>query len=214
MKTFQRENQSSLLFYRNYLHFLGLIISRRFCAVGDLWKLQVSPHMLSEISLKTSVGPAWTPDFISKCNAMQCSAAASLKFCFRRNNFLSHGSFVCTKVCFSISVGSLIPCFCCWGGNEGAAGNSGNWIFYYYFRNIPLIEERAVLYTDGIPKHAEAHLPEIKIIVTLKLIGSWVESVTSHKRERLQCLQRVIQFGQSAAITGEPEVHWLSFRSV
>lgn len=109
---------------------------------------------------------------------MQCSAAASWKFCFRKRTFLSHCSFACTKFCFSLSVGSLIPRFCCWGGNEGAAGNSGNWTFYYYFRNIPLIEQqRAVLYTDVIPKRAEAYLSEIKITVKLKLISFWVESI-------------------------------------
>lgn len=201
MKTFQRENQSSLLFYRNYLRFLGLIISRRFCAVEDLWKLQVSPHMLSESSLKTSAGPAWTLDFISKCNAMQCSAAASWKCCFRKNTFLSHCSFVCTKGCFSLSVGSLIPCFCCWGGNEGAAGNSGNWIFYYYFRNIPLIEQqRAVFYTDVIPKRAEAHLPEIKIIVKLKLIHSWVESIHHIKGKRYNAYDERYSYRRTRSI--------------
>lgn len=95
---------------------------------------------------------------ISSANAVEC-----WKVCSRKSTLLLHCSFVCTKGCYFLPVGSFLPCFCCWGGNEGAAGNSGNWIFYYYFRNIALMEQpRAVLCTHVIPKGAEAHVPEKK----------------------------------------------------
>lgn len=111
------------------------------------------------------------------------NAVESWKMCSMKSTLLSHCSFVCTKACFLPSIGSLIPCFCCWGGNEGAAGNSGNWIFYYYFRNTALVEKpRAVLYSSW----AESQL------------GSWTES---YKREILQCLQWEVKAGQSTVRT-------------
>lgn len=145
--------------------------------------MQISPHTHSESPAKTGLGAVWTEDFINKCRNAEKSALGKVP-CY---HITSHHSFVCTKGCFFLPVGSLIPCFCCWGGNEGAAGNSGNWIFYYYFRNIALIEQpRAVPYTDVIPKGAEAYVPEIKMTVKLILMDSCTES---HKREILQCLQ-------------------------
>lgn len=131
---------------------------------------------------------------ISSANAAEC-----WKICSRKSTLLPHCLLFVLRAAFFLPIGSFIPCFCCWGGNEGAAGNSGNWIFYYYFKNVALIEQpRAVLYTDVIPKKVEAHVPEIKMTVKLRQMGSWAES---HERGILQGLQWEIQAGQGTVRT-------------